>query len=283
MADFDESLPERVRRKENQLSASQRLVARYCVTEPAKAGHLTALRIADELGVSESTVVRFAIKMGYAGFPDMQSSVRRASEQRANLVPAVAHGEIDGHALESLQKDLTGLDQSIRALDLARFAVAVEALDRARRIHVCGFRTSFSLAFLAEFHIRQVHPSVRLIDAIGGTHADDLALIERDDAVLAFTFPVYDERTIAVVERGAKVGAATVVVTDSALAPLPLDPQVHTLTVRHESLSFFNSNVAATALLNAMVVRLVELRSRRDPDFETLLVTRFHQQRGSRL
>lgn len=283
MAEFDESLPERVRRKENQFSASQKLVARYCLTEPAKAGSLTALRIADELGVSESTVVRFAIKIGYLGFPDMQASIRRASEQRAAVEPTLAQGEIDGQAGDSLHKDLIGLEQTIRSLDLGRFAAAVEALDQARAIHVTGFRTSFSLAYLAEFHIRQVHPSVRLVDAVGGTHADDVALITADDAVLAFTFPVYDERTIAIVQRAADVGAQAVVVTDSALAPLPIDPRVHTLTVRHDSLSFFNSIVGAATLLNAIVVRLVELRTKREPQFETSLTTRFQQQRGTRL
>jgi DNA-binding MurR/RpiR family transcriptional regulator len=278
----EESLPERIRRKSNELSASQQKVARYCVTEAANAGTLSALRIAEELGISESTVVRFAVKMGYRGFPDMQAAIRRAYELRGQKPPPEAQGEIEGKALESLRGDVNALEQSISGLDLHRLGRAADALTKAERVHVCGFRTSFSLAFLAEFHIRQIHRSVRLIDAVGGTDADDMALIGPHDAVLAFTFPVYDDRTIAIVERAVQVGAQTVVMTDSALAPLPISNNLHTLTVRHDSVTFFNSTVAATALLNALVVRLVELRTDTDPGFEQMMTAQFQHKREGR-
>jgi DNA-binding MurR/RpiR family transcriptional regulator len=277
----DESLPERIRRKKNQLSVSQQKVARYCLTSSQKAGTLAALRIAEELEVSESTVVRFAVKMGYRGFPDMQAAIRRAWELRAEEEYPEAKGQIDGKAADSLRGDMTSLQQTIASLELGRLAGAADALVKAQRIHVCGFRTSFSLAFLAEFHIRQVHHSVRLIDGVGGTHVDDVALIEPDDALLAFTFPVYDDRTIDTVKRAVDVGAQTVVVTDSALAPLPIARHLHTLTVRHDSVTFFNSTVAATALLNALVVRMVELRTEAEPGFEERLTERFQQKRGT--
>ncbi len=277
---LDESLPERIRRRTGQLSTGQQRIARFCVNEPELAGTLTALRIGEELSLSESSVVRFAARMGYRGFPDMQTALRRVSVQGAAAsTSAEGHEKLDGLAGAALRNDLRILRETIASLNEDRFAAAVNALNNARLIHVCGFRTAFSLAYLAEFHIRQVRRSVRLIDAIGGTHADDLAQIERGDAVLAFTFPVYDERTIRIVETAAQVGAECVVVTDSALAPLPLGANVHTLKVRHEGLSFFNSNVPATALLNAMVMRLLELRSTEDADIEQRIVDRFHRAR----
>jgi DNA-binding MurR/RpiR family transcriptional regulator len=276
----DESLPERIRRKKSQLSISQQKVARYCLTSSQKAGTLAALRIAEELEVSESTVVRFAVKMGYRGFPDMQAAIRRAWESRAEEEQPAARGQIAGKAADSLRVDLTSLQQTIALLELGRLAGAADALVKAQRIHVCGFRTSFSLAFLAEFHMRQVHRSVRLIDGVGGTQPDDVALIEPDDALLAFTFPVYDDRTIDTIERAVDVGAQTVVVTDSALAPLPIARHLHTLTVRHDSVTFFNSTVAATALLNALVVRMVELRTDAEPGFEERITEHFQQKRS---
>lgn len=280
MAHSEESLPERIRRKGDELSASQKKVARYCVTEPQKAGTLTALRIAEELRVSESTVVRFAVRMGYHGFPDMQSAIRSASERQGGRSGADEPGKLGGQVGASLQSDLRLLRETIGSVDEERFGRAVDALDRAGVVHVCGFRTAFSLAYLAEYHIRQVRRSVRLVDGIGGTHSDDLALIEPDDALLVFTFPVYDDRSIAVIEYAAQIGAQCVVVTDSALAPLPLGENIHSLTARHESLSFFNSNVPATALLNAIVVRMVELQSARDPKFEHGLTERFQHERA---
>lgn len=279
----EESLPERVRRKYESLSESQRKIARYCISQTESAGSLTALRIADELGVSESTVVRFAAKMGYRGFPDMQASLRSAARAQSQVSRPKGRGRIDGRAQVSLRNDLEALEQSIASLNLNTLAAAAEALDKAKNLYVCGFRTSFSLAHLAEFHIRHIHPSARLLGDIGGTLVDDLELIEPGDAVLAFTFPIYDDRTIATIDRATEVGAASVVFTDSALAPIPVHELVHPLTIRHDSRSFFNSNVAATAVLNALVVRLVELRSIDQPDFERRLAERFHLMRGRKL
>lgn len=272
----DETLPERVRRKYNLLSPSQRTVARYCVTQPANAGNLTAMRIAEELGVSESTVVRFAVKIGYRGFPDMQAAIRTASAAQADRVRPTPQGSLEGRAVESLQNDLEALEQSIGRLDLGMLAAAGDALFKARRIFVCGFRTSFSLAYLAQFHIRNVHPAAVLLGDIGGTLVDDMELIEPGDAVLAFTFPVYDDRTLAVIDRAVSQGTDTVVVTDSAMAPIPIDPHVYPLLVRHDGESFFNSNVPATAVVNALVVRLVELAAANDPTLEEQVARKFH-------
>lgn len=280
MAYSEESLPERIRRRSNELSVGQKKIARFCVTEPRKAGTLTALRIAEELQVSESTVVRFAVRMGYRGFPDMQAAIRRASSREEPPAPpddeaATSSGTIS----RSLHHDVRLLRETIEAVDEDRLEQAVAALHRAAVVHVVGFRTAFSLSYLAEYHIRQVRSQVRLIGAVGGTAEDDLNQIGPGDAVLAFTFPVYDARTIQVIETAAALGAACVVITDSALAPLPLGPQVHTIWARHEGLTFFNSNVAAVALVNAIVMRLVEYRAEREPEFPRHLSERFQHER----
>jgi DNA-binding MurR/RpiR family transcriptional regulator len=275
-----DSLPERVRLRYDVLSESQRTIARYCVSRPEDAGSLTAMRIAEKLGVSESTVVRFAVKIGYDGFPDMQAAIRAASRNASAPVGDRSRGNLEGRTLMSLRNDLDALQQSIEEIDLSALTAAATTLDVANTVFVCGFRTSFSLAFLADFHIRKVHKSVRLLGDAGGTLVDDMDLIGPGDAVLAFTFPVYDDRTIQVVHRALAVQAASVVVTDSALAPLPIDPKVHPLTVRHDSVSFFNSTVAAAALLNAIVVRMVEIRGERDAAFEHALARSFHSTRS---
>jgi DNA-binding MurR/RpiR family transcriptional regulator len=272
-----ESLPERVRVRHDLLSKSQRKIARYCVSRPAEAGSLTAMRIAEKLGVSESTVVRFAVKIGYDGFPQMQDAIR-AGLRDAPVPPDQRDTERDAHdvSLQSLRNDLEALQQSIEETDLAALARATAALGAAANVFVCGFRTSFSLAYLAHFHLRKVHPSARLLGDIGGTLVDDLETVRSGDAVLALTFPVYDDRTIQVINRAVSVGASCVVITDSALAPLPIDPLVHPLMVRHDSLSFFNSTVAAAALVNAIVVRLMADRNQQEPLFERTVAETFH-------
>ncbi|OKI43566.1 MurR/RpiR family transcriptional regulator [Micromonospora sp. CB01531] len=274
----DETLPERVRRKEDLLSASQRKIARYCITQPREAAQLTALRIAEKLGVSESTVVRFAIRMGYEGFPDMQAAIRRAAEQRAATQVAGTTSPRDGRVHSSLRGDLDALTQTVESLDYQALHDCAEALHGARLLHVVGFRSAFGLAYTVEFHLRHFM-NTRLIGAVGGTVLDDVDLIGPDDAVLAFTFPVYDERSLQAVEQATAVGANSVVVTDSALAPIPIDPLVRTLMTRYETQTFFNSAVAPSAIANALVLRLLELSAKKDRGLERRLYDRFQRQR----
>ncbi len=278
----EESLPERIRRRSDDLSGSQKKVARFCVSDPRRAGTLTALRIADELKISESTVVRFAVRMGYLGFPDMQAAIRQAAQHRDAPVGHDELREDPGNFAVSFQHDVRLLRETIGIVDEERLNRAVAALDEADAVHVVGFRSAFSLSYLAEYHIRQVRPHVRLVGAVGGTSRDDQALIQPKDALLAFTFPVYDDRSIEVIEAAAAAGAECVVVTDSALAPLPLGENVHTLIARHEGLSFFNSDVAPVAIINAIVMRMVALRTEREPGFSRTLNERFHRERARR-
>lgn len=273
-----ETLPERVRRNENLLSASQRKIARFCISQPREASDLTALRIANQLGVSESTVVRFALRMGYDGFPDMKAALRATTQDRALRESAGEVHERDFRVHQALSVDNESLRETIARFDFAMLHECGMALHQARRVHVAGFRSSFGLAFLAEFHMRPFKDT-RLIDAGGGTFADDIALIGPDDALLAFTFPVYDERTLKSIEVATELGVPSVVITDSALAPLPINPLVRTLVTRHESTTFFNSAVAPAALLNALLVRLLELASQEDRTIERRVYDRFQKKR----
>jgi DNA-binding MurR/RpiR family transcriptional regulator len=278
MTSDEETLPERVRRKEDLLSASQRKIARYCISQPKEAAELTALRIADKLEVSESTVVRFAVHMGYKGFPDMQAAIRRTSEQRAgaHLPGSVSPRDARVHA--SLRSELDALTQGVETFDYETLHECATVLHQARRLHVVGFRSAFGLAYTVEFHLRHFMET-RLVGAVGGTIPDDLDMIGPEDALLAFTFPVYDERTLQAIEHATAVGASSVVITDSALAPVPIDSLVRTLMTRYETQTFFNSAVSASAVANALVMRLLEIAGEIDRGLERRLYDRFQRRR----
>ncbi|BCB84536.1 MurR/RpiR family transcriptional regulator [Phytohabitans suffuscus] len=280
-ADVPMSLPERVRLKHDLLSESQRKVARFCLAHPDEAGELTALRIADRIRVSESTVVRFAIRLGYRGFPDMQADLRSSLALRAHATPSTVvgrNGDGGQRVARSLAADVESLRDSVEALSLDRVCRVADLLYAANRIVVVGFRTSFSVAHLAAFHLKRVHPAVALLDDLGGEFDDDLDQLREDDAVLAISFPRYDGRTLKAIDAAARLSVPVVVITDSVLSPVGDMP--HAIFVGHHGQSFFNSTVAATAVVNAIVVRLVERRSQEDPSFEHGLVERFHAELG---
>jgi DNA-binding MurR/RpiR family transcriptional regulator len=268
-------LPERIRLKHDQLSPGQRLVARFCLGNPQAASELTAMRIAEQVGVSESTVVRFALRLGYDGFPHMQSAIRDSMEQTQPRAPARRPGHDEDVVANSLAGDLDALGESIRNLDTRELSMAVEMLANAQKIFVAGFRTSFSLAHLAVFLLRKVHRRVVLLDDMGGVMDDDAEDMTSDDVLLVFSFPRYSPLTRRVFDVAHGRGLDIVAVTDSVLSPYAAN--AHCLFVRHDTPTFFNSNVAATAVLNAIIVALTARRDAEKPGFEQRLVDRFHQ------
>ncbi|WP_173155717.1 MurR/RpiR family transcriptional regulator [Phytohabitans suffuscus] len=275
------SLPERIRLKHDLLTEGQRKVARFCLANPEEAGELTAMRIADKIRVSESTVVRFAVRLGYRGFPDMQSDLRATLAGRRSTTKvegAAVKNDTNGRVARSLNADVESLRDSVEGLKVDQVCAAADVLYAAPRVYVVGFRTSFSVAHLASFHLKRVHPAVHLLSDMGGEFEDDLELMRPQDALLAITFPRYDERTLTAVSVAQAKGQPIVALTDSVLSPAGDLP--HALFVGHHGQSFFNSTVAATAVVNALVVRMVEKRSAEDPEFEHGLVERFHHESG---
>lgn len=267
-------LPERIRIKHDQLSPGQRAVARFCLEEPQAASELTAMRIAEQVGVSESTVVRFALRLGYDGFPHMQSAIRDSIEAPQPRVPTRRPGHDEHVVADSLANDLDALGTSIRSLDTRELSIAVEMLANAQKIFVAGFRTSFSLAHLAAFLLRKVHPSVVLLDDMGGALEDDAENMTPDDVLLVFSFPRYSPLARRVFDIAHGRGLDIVAITDSVLSPFTA--KAHCLFVRHDTPAFFNSNVAATAVTNAIIVALTARRDAQEPGFEQRLTDRFH-------
>jgi DNA-binding MurR/RpiR family transcriptional regulator len=267
-------LPERIRLFGARLTAGQRQVARFCLTQPEQAGQLTAARIGRSVGVSESTVVRLATALGYDGFPELQGAIRETLKHSPAL--RMPDGQPPTPELRaSLVLDQRNLAETIAQISPPDLHRTVELLATAPQVFVLGFRTSFSLAYLAAFLIRQVRGGVRLMGELTGTYPDDLAELRPGDVLFAFSFPRYVGRTVQAVEYARSHGIVTVSLTDSLLSPIAQADVV--LTVRHDSLAFFNSNVAATAVINSLVVELTRRVGGDSPEFRRRLVEVFYE------
>jgi DNA-binding MurR/RpiR family transcriptional regulator len=270
-------LPERIRTNQDLLSPGQMRVARFFLSQPHAAGELAAVRIGHQVGVSESTVVRLALRLGYPGFPELQQAIRET------LRPAA--GEDGGPPSESQPGPMPMVEKSVAAdsrnlseiagrLDPADIARAAQLLATTKTIHVVGFRTSFSLAYLASFLIQQIHPQTRLMDDSGGRLANDVAAMESGDTLIAFAFPRYVHKTIQVVEYAIAHGVHTIAVTDSFLSPIATADVV--FSVPHEAPSFFNSNIGATVVVNALVAEYEDRMSGHSPRLHRQLVESFY-------
>jgi DNA-binding MurR/RpiR family transcriptional regulator len=270
-------LPERIRTNQDLLSKGQMRVARFFLSQPRAASELAAARIGHQIGVSESTVVRLALRLGYPGFPELQQAIRET------LRPAAADpGSEAGHAQQALTMtarsvaaDSRNLSETADRLTLTDIARAVDLLVSTRTIYTVGFRTSFSLAYLTSFLLQQIHPQTRLMDDSGGTLSNDVAAMEPGDTVIAFSFPRYVRKTVQVIDYAIAHGVHTIAVTDSFLSPIATADVV--FCVPHEAPSFFNSNVGATVVINALVSEYAERTSGGSTRIQHHLIESFYE------
>lgn len=214
-----------LRRRYDELTHSQKRIAEVIVEDPEFVAFATVDKLAVRLGVSPSTIVRFAYRLGLNGYPNLQERVR---ELVRHELSREHHGDMATRALErmgatvhgrSLVHDIENLERTISALDPTLLDRAVEQLIGARRLWVMGGATSHSVAQYATLALARIRGDVTLLTADERAIASLLDLAS-DDVLLVFTFPPYARRTLQVVEWATGQGATVVGVTDSAISPL---------------------------------------------------------------
>jgi DNA-binding MurR/RpiR family transcriptional regulator len=273
-------LPERIRMNQDRLSPGQRRVARFCLSQPRSASELAAVRIGSMIGVSESTVVRLALRLGYSGFPELQHAISETLKPGAGDDGAPASASFPQRTASTtvaamLEADARNLGEIVARLDAADIGRAVDLLAETKTIFVVGFRTSFSVAYLASFLLHQIHPQTRLMGDTGGSLANDVAAMGPGDTVIAVAIPRYVRKTVDVVEYAINHGVRTIAITDSFLSPIATADIV--FSVPHDTPSFFNSNVAATVVVNALVAEFAERTTGRSPRSQRHLVETFYE------
>ena len=262
-------------------SKGQRRIAQYIVDEYDKAAFMTAARLGKTVGVSESTVVRFAVSLGFDGYPGMQKAMqemvlnRLTSKQRLE----VASDRIGDRDIVSmvLQSDADKLRRTDETLDREAFQKAVDAIVDAKRVYILGVRSTAPLAGFLGHYLRYLSDNVYVVTASGaGEMFEHIVGVNSDDAVIAFSFPRYSTTTIKGAQYCASAGATVIGLTDSMVSPLS---QVcdHVLLAKSDMVSLVDSLVAPLSVVNALIVgvtarRTVELAKRLD-SLETIWET----------
>ena len=240
-----------------EFSKGQRLIAQYILNHYDRAAYMTASRLGSLVAVSESTVVRFANELGFAGYPEMQRALQELA--KTNLTAAqrmqVADNLLDKNNIldHVLQADADKIRHTLDAIDRDAFYGAVEKIVAARNIYILGVRSSSALADFLTFNFRMMFDNVRAVAGTTGTEIfEQLLDIGPRDVFIAISFPRYSKRTVRAVEFAHRAGADVVALTDSATSPLaPESDQL--LTARSDMASFVDSLVAPLSIINAMV------------------------------
>ena len=250
--------------KEPSFSKGQRKIAGYITESYDKAAFMTASRLGKTVGVSESTVVRFAMELGFDGYPEMQKAMQEMVMNRLTSVQRieVANDRIGNQDVltKVLQADAEKLRQTAETISSEHFRLAVGAILKSQRIYVLGVRSAAPLANFAGYYLNYMFDDVRVITASGaGEMFENLVNVKPEDVVLAFSFPRYSSATLKAVQYCRGLGATVVGITNSNVSPLAQHSD-HVLIAKSDMVSLVDSLVAPLSVVNALLVSLASAR-----------------------
>lgn len=245
-------------------SKGQRRIAGYITESYDKAAFMTASRLGKTVGVSESTVVRFAVELGFDGYPEMQKSMQEMVMNRLTSVQRieVANDRIGNQDVlaKVIQADADKLRQTAETISREHFRLAVNAIQSARRIYVLGVRSAAPLANFAGYYLNYMFEDVRIITVSGaGEMFESLVNVTPEDVVLAFSFPRYSSATLKAVQYCRGLGATVIGITNSNVSPLAQNSD-YVLIAKSDMVSLVDSLVAPLSVVNALLVALVSAR-----------------------
>lgn len=249
-----------LQQKASTFSKGQRLLAKYITESYDKAAFMTASRLGKTVGVSESTVVRFAVELGFEGYPSMQKAMQDMVLNRLTSVQRIeaAHDRL-GHedvVASVLQSDAEKLRQTMEMLDRDAFNSAVKAIHNARNIYILGCRSAAPLANFLGYYLNFMFSNVRTVTASGASeNFENLIRVGSNDVVICFSFPRYSAATVKGAQYCRTTGATVIGVTDSYLSPLGQNCD-YVLLAKSGMLSMVDSLTAPLSLINALIVAL---------------------------
>lgn len=241
-------------------SKGQRKLADFIQKDYDKAAFLTAARMGEEVGVSESTVVRFAMALGYEGYPGFQKALGEMVRTKLNSIQRmeVTYGRISqGEILATvLHSDIEKIKLTMEAIDHETFEMAVDTILNARKIFVVGIRSCAPLASFLSFYLNLVCDNVIAVNTNSPSEIfEQMLRINEEDAIIGISFPRYSMRTLKALEYASNRKAKVITLTDSVHSPMTLYSSCN-LIARSDMASIVDSLVAPLSVVNALVVAL---------------------------
>jgi DNA-binding MurR/RpiR family transcriptional regulator len=251
---------QRIKEKMPKMSKGHKLIANYIINHFEKAAFMIAARLGEEVGVSESTVVRFAVEMGYEGYPKLQKGLQ---ELIKNKLTAVQRIEISSKKIDEsnllksvLQSDMEKIKQTMESIDQKSFDSIVESILNAKRIYILGVRSSAALAGFLGFYFNLIFDNIRLVHTTSVSEMfEQIFRATEGDVVIGISFPRYSKRTSKAMQYVKSQGATVVAITDSKESPLA-EHADYCIIARSDMASFVDSLVAPLSVINALIVAI---------------------------
>ena len=235
----------------------QKLIAQYILKNYDKVAFMTACKLGEAVGVSESTVVRFANALGYSGYPKLQDALQEVIKNKLTTVQRVdmvKEFNDDSAILKKIVKsDIDNIKDTLEGIDEKAFEEAANRILKAKRIYIVGMRSSFTIAQYLGFYLGIILDSVHVIRTDMGDAFEQVVKINEDDVLIAISFPRYSKKSYQIVSYAKEKGAHIVSLTDSPFAPVASFTD-NLLLVKSNMVSFVDSLVPALSIANALIV-----------------------------
>ncbi|MCD8038595.1 MAG: MurR/RpiR family transcriptional regulator [Lachnospiraceae bacterium] len=250
----------RINDKFNRMSKSHKKIAEYIIDHYEQAAFMTAAKLGKTVGISESTVVRFAYALGYEGYPEFQEALAEWVKDKLNSVQKI--GAKYGKSTQSeiltsvLNADIEKIDDTIDHVDPQAFEAAVDIILNAKHVYIIGLRSCKPLAEFLHFYLNMIRSDVILLDSTSTSEIfEQMLRIDERDAIIGISFPRYSMRTLKAMEMANDRNAKVITITDTIHSPMCLYSSCN-LMARSDMVSIVDSLVAPLSMINALVVAL---------------------------
>ena len=259
-------ISERIRTVYSTLSKGQKKIANAVLNDYDKVAYLTAARLGELVGVSESTVVRFADELGFEGYSQFQLAVQElvriklTPNQRIEITKQrIGRGDVIDNVMES---DISKIKYTLERLDRKAFSDSVDAILSARTIYVTGARSSEPIAKYLSYNLSLIFDNVKFIVPTSSSEVfEQMYSINEEDVVIAFSFPRYSTKMINGIKFARQKNAKVIVFTDSDVSPLAEYANC-LLIAQSDMASFMDSLVAPLSIINAIVIEITARREK---------------------
>lgn len=253
-------LTNRINQKYSSMSKGQKLLATYISDNYDKAVFLTAEKLGKVVGVSESTVVRFATYLGYKGYPEFQKALEEMVRNKLNSIQRmeVTYGRISqSKILETvLASDAEKIKNTLDNIDQSAFELATDIILNAEHIYIIGIRSCAPLASFLAFYFNLIFDNVHLLQTNNSSEIfEQMVRISEKDVIIGISFPRYSMRTLKAMEFANNRSAKVITLTDSVHSPMNLYSSCN-LIANSDMASIVDSLVAPLSVINALIVAL---------------------------
>ena len=239
------------------MSKGQKIIAKYILEHYDKAAFMTANKLGTTIGVSESTVVRFAVVLGFNGYPKLQKCLQELIKSKLTLVQKMELSNdyiTQENVLKSVLKaDIGNIKNTLEKINHQAFEDIVNSLFKAKKIYIIGLRQSAALSGFLAFYLNLILDNVTLVEYGVSDIFEQMLNIDNNDTLIAIGFPRYTTRTIEAISFAKGKNANIVVLTDSLLSPLA-EKADYTLIAQNNITSFIDSLVTPLSVINALII-----------------------------